>query len=257
MAIKNLVRSRFPRLTSRYRRLIYRAAHIPSLSYSFAGEDVMISFLLADNRKKIRWVDVGCAHPIFDNNTYRFYRKGGLGVNVDARKSLRFAHRIFRPNDRFVNAVVSDQIDSQTIEFFVNPDDPHMSSIASNWAKGHLKSSGDLKKVQVPQTTLAQIIQSNLAFLGLQDSAFRSKSIFILSIDVEGHDLSVLRSNDWDEFTPDIICVETIEIKSISDFKANAIFNFLEIKNYELASFSPLTSIFMLKSDPNFDSRVI
>jgi hypothetical protein len=257
LQIKNLVRKLLPGLTSRYRRLIYRAAHFPRLTYSFAGEDILISFLLADNRKKVRWVDVGCAHPIFDNNTYSFYRKGGLGVNVDARKSLGLAHRIFRPKDRFVNAVVSDRIVSQPIEFYINPDDPHMSSINLNWAKGHLKSKGDLKRALVEQVTLAQIIQSNLVFLGLQTSELRNESIFILSVDVEGHDLSVLQSNDWNAFTPDIICVETFELKSISELKKNAIFNFLELKNYELCSFSPLTSIFKLKSGPNFDSQAV
>ncbi len=248
LRLKTVVRDRFPKLTSLYRRLRYRIIHLPSLSYSFAGEDVLISFLLIDNRKKIRWVDVGCAHPIFDNNTYRLYRKGGLGVNVDARKSLKLAHRVFRPRDQFVNALVSDQIGIEPIEFFINPDDPHMSSIASNWAKGHLSSSSDLKSVLIQQVTLAQIIQSNLEFLGLQTTELRNESVFILSVDVEGHDLSVLKSNDWDVFSPDFVCVETIGVNNTSDLETNAIFKFLRSKDYELSSFSPLTSIFKLNS---------
>lgn len=193
-------------------------------------------------------MDVGCAHPIFDNNTYRFYRKGGLGVNVDARKSLKLAHRVFRPRDRFVNAVVSDRVDNQPVEFFVNPDAAHMSSISANWARGHLSSTRGLKSVLVGQVTLAQIFRSNSDFLGLQTAELRNESILILSVDVEGHDLSVLQSNDWDAYTPDIICVETIESRSMSDLEANTIFKFLSSKKYELVSFSPLTSIFKLKS---------
>ena len=248
LAIKNIVRKGLPGSTSRYRRFMFRVAHFPSLSYSFAGEDILISLLIAGESRKIRWVDIGCAHPIFDNNTYRFYGKGGSGVNVDARKSLKLAHRVFRPRDRFVNAIVSDRVSNQPVEFFVNPDDPHMSSISSNWAKGHLNSTHELKSVFVGQVTLAQLFRLNSDFLNIQTTELRNETLLILSIDTEGHDLSVLRSNDWNAYSPDIICVETIETKSISDLEANEIFKFLESKNYVLASFSLLTSIFIPKS---------
>lgn len=243
--IKSFVRQRFPRLTSGYRRLRFRIVHFPSLTYSFGGEDILISFILSNTSKNIRWVDVGCAHPIFDNNTYRFYRKAGLGVNVDARSSLKLVHTLIRPRDRFINAIVSDETDTQFGEFFVNLDDPHMSSISPKWAIGNLDSSRNLKSTLVKKTTLAEILQENLDFLGLQTLELRDASIFILSIDVEGHGLAVLLSNDWASFKPDIVCIETIGNGSIADLLSGKIYEFLDSKNYELAAFTPLTSIFI------------
>ena len=245
---KKIVRSRFPRITSIYRRYRYRIVHLPSLTYAFGGEDTLISLILSGTEKKIRWVDVGCAHPIFDNNTYRFYRKGGLGVNVDARKSLNLSHRILRPRDRFINAIVSDQTDSKFVQFFVNQDDPHMSSVSPDWAVGHLDSRNDLKSIRVTSTTLSEIFQENLDFLGLQTLTLRTESVLILNIDVEGHDFSVLLSNDWEKFKPDIICIETIESGNISDFMSGNIYQLLLTKNYVLSAFTSLTSIFVLQA---------
>lgn len=42
--------------------------------------------------------------------------------------------------------------------------------------------------------------------------------IDLLDIDVEGYDLPVLQSNDWNLFRPKIVMVETIEKSGIDDF---------------------------------------
>jgi len=63
----------------------------------------------------------------------------------------------------------------------------------------------------------------------------------LLSIDVEGSELSVLKSNNWVKYLPDIICVEELN---------NPLFTpeiklFLSNKGYELAAYNGVSSIYI------------
>lgn len=61
----------------------------PTLSYSQAGEDVLIFYLLSDiGIRNIKYLDIGANKPINGNNTYLFYTKGNSGVLVEADPSL-------------------------------------------------------------------------------------------------------------------------------------------------------------------------
>jgi hypothetical protein len=43
------------------------------------------------------------------------------------------------------------------------------------------------------------------------DTYVKNKKIDILSIDVEGWDMDVLESNNWNKYKPNYIIVETVE----------------------------------------------
>ncbi len=51
-------------------------------------------------------------------------------------------------------------------------------------------------------------------------------------IDVEGLDLEVLKSNDWDKYRPKVIVIET-DISIQNDINSEIV-NYLEIQNYRL-----------------------
>ena len=55
------------------------------ISYSYGGVDLLILDIFK-NQKKGYYLDIGCAHPIKNNNTYLLYKKGWNGVNIDLDK---------------------------------------------------------------------------------------------------------------------------------------------------------------------------
>ena len=55
-----------------------------------------------------------------------------------------------------------------------------------------------------------------------------------MSIDAEGFDLKVLQSFDLLVYTPKVILIEILEVKSIMDVLHNEIYTYLIAKNYYL-----------------------
>jgi hypothetical protein len=78
------------------------------ISYSFSGVDLIINNIFRNNQKGF-YVDVGCQHPIKNNNTYMLYKKGWHGVNIDLDKDNIDLFNIARPNDLNVDIAVSDK----------------------------------------------------------------------------------------------------------------------------------------------------
>jgi hypothetical protein len=237
MYLKVIVRRSFPGLTSHYRRLRYRAIHLPRLTYSFSGEDILILDLALQISSRIRYVDVGCAHPIFDNNTYLLYRKDSFGINVDARIELAKKYARYRKRDKFVNRIVTSAKSISHESFFVAKDDPHTSSKDIQWIKQG--QSVESRRIQI--STLEEIFETNSTFLEIDNLMARSKVCLVLSVDVEGHDLEVLKSNNWSKYLPDLVAVETLNSMDLAN---SDIAKYLQTKGYVLCAATPLTSIF-------------
>lgn len=66
-------------------------------------------------------------------------------------------------------------------------------------------------------------------------------NIDLLDIDVEGLDIHVLKSNDWDTYRPSVILVEDVDFKSTLD--QSRVFAYLTEKNYKFHSYVDLTLI--------------
>lgn len=85
-----------------YRELIAK----PLLNqYAFLGEDIFIEYKLG--KKQLSYIDVGCNDPIEENMTYRFYKNGGGGVNIDPNPGIIEKCKVSRSNDININAGVS------------------------------------------------------------------------------------------------------------------------------------------------------
>lgn len=238
---KNLLKRILPgRAISFRRRVANYVRNKPRFSYSYGGEDLLISQLLPPDIDfgSVRYIDIGCENPIIANNTYRLYRQGARGICVDARKELKMIYRIFRRRDLFLSYIVTDgDTQSQSLDFFVNPDDPHVSSVDKNWAKGNLSLEISPRKVRT--TSLKDIVISNRSRIGEPQALFT-----ILSIDTESHDLNVLKSNDWAIFQPDVICIKSNTYGNLNNHLTSEIHLFLIDANYLFASTNGLSAIY-------------
>ena len=174
-------------------------------SYSQFREDLIIEKYLGKN-KTISYIDVGSNHPIKFNNTYRFYLKGGHGINVDPNEQLLPLYNQMRPKDINLIMGLGDKPSSLTF-YKLWPDSS--SSFSSSFVQEKINTGSKLiykKKVKV--TTLQAIISKY----------FRDKRVDLLSIDTEGFDLKVLQGNDWQLYRPKIVCVENLLDNRINGF---------------------------------------
>jgi FkbM family methyltransferase len=166
-----------------------------SINYSQTGEDAVIRSLLDETHPGV-YVDVGCHDPIRSSNTLSLYLHGWHGVNIDANPRLIDRFRKVRRRDTAVCAAISDK--EQAIVFHEFEDElvsTVSEEVLPEW-ESKWKKRGDR---MVKTRTLDSVLAENLP---------PRTEIDLLSVDVEGHDLNVLRSVDLDVFRPKLIVVE-------------------------------------------------
>jgi FkbM family methyltransferase len=171
---------------------------IPLVSYAQAGEDIIIDVLFMDvGLSHPSYLELGTNHPKMGNNTYKFYRKGSRGVLVEAAPSLIPVIRRLRPKDTVLNIGVGNK-SGESLKFYefacsgMNTFDENEAKIRSE--NGH----------KVKQTTTVPILSVNDIL-----ASHCSRTPDFLSIDIEGLDLMVLKSLDWEKYPIPVVCVET------------------------------------------------
>ena len=170
------------------------------LHYSQEGEDVILERLLGSHKTGF-YVDIGAHHPTRFSNTFALYRKGWRGINIDATPGSMKLFNQLRPDDTNLEIAVSNRLGPLVLSTFhesaLNTLHPDLSKeyIESGWS-----SSGNVELI--PQK-LSYILDAHLEI---------GQKINLLSIDVEGEDLEVLESNDWDKYSPEIIIIEVLNL---------------------------------------------
>ena len=196
--------------------------------YSQTGEDELLRKYLPEAIGS--FVDVGAGQPVRGSNTYYFYKQGWSGTLIDpVRFNLRLT-KLFRKRDKFIqNIVSSNNTPLKFYEFYP----AEYSTIEKNVAESlvnrgiKLKSEIDLKPI-------------TLAALNL---SCEPTDATLLSVDVEGHDLEVLQSNNWSDFKPRVICVEE-NIQRIKH-SGTKISNYLVAYGYKFVESTDISSIYV------------
>ena len=71
-----------------------------------------------------------------------------------------------------------------------------------------------------------------------------NQQITFLNVDVEGHDLKILRSNDWNKYQPEVVLLEILSCP-IDCLVTNTVYQFLTEKHYKLYAKTVSTAIFI------------
>ena len=199
--------------------------------YSFGGIDNLIQQIFKSQKKGI-YIDIGCGHPIKNNNTYLLNKKGWSGINIDLDIDNVELFKIYRPKDLNICAAISDEIKETDLFFYHSRSALNtIDKKTANYQKAKVTS---VKKIKT--TTLNNV---------LDESIYNSSNIDFLSIDVEGSELSVLKNFNFHKFKPKVIVVEyldlslnKLEIKNLSIQHAmnSEIYKLIISKNYTLAN---------------------
>lgn len=162
--------------------------------YSQHKEELIVRDFFHDRRDGV-FLDVGCASPVKDSNTYYLEKHlGWSGLAVDALPEFAIPWERKRPRSRFFNFYVSDH--AGTVEPFYRSALRGTSS-GNKDQKGPGGKAVPLQEIEVPTTTLNKLLDTN----GVTHLDF-------LSMDIEGHEPQALAGFDIERFRPGLACVE-------------------------------------------------
>lgn len=182
--IIKLVKYNFPRLSAK-------------ISYSQTGEDLLLDSFLG-HKKAGFYVDIGAHDHIDLSNSFKFYKRGWTGIQIepDPKKIEHF--KKYRPKTISLNIGVGDK---NVADFFIF-ETGVLSTFSKEEAKQH-EGFGHhiIETVKVNIIPLKEVLEKYA----------KNQEIDFMSVDTEGYDLEVLKTNDWDKHRPHFVVVETAE----------------------------------------------
>ena len=194
-------------------------------SYAMDGEDTAINVFNKKTEKGF-YVDIGAHHPIQRNNTHLLFKKGWEGINIDVNKFSIDLFNFLRPRDLNLQIAVSDK--EGEISFFYQKKFSQLNTTDKEIAKENFQGNFQEKKVK------CQTIQNIL-----DNSKYKNKKIDFLNIDIEGAEMKVLNTLNFEIYDPSLICIEILGYREMQseqrekEIKNNEIFKFLVNHGYK------------------------
>ncbi|MDX1416597.1 MAG: FkbM family methyltransferase [Candidatus Promineifilaceae bacterium] len=204
-------------------------------SYSQEGEDMILRRLF-EEKKSGFYVDIGAHHPRRFSNTCIFYKQGWRGINIDAIPGTVELFNKHRPRDINLEIAVSDSVEDLTYYEF---NDPALNGFSKEIAT--VRNSSE-KFVIVATKKMTTMPLSNILEKHLPEGQY----IDFMTIDVEGWDLKVLKSNDWNRYQPGVVLVEILDT-DLSQIEIDPIAKLLMEKSYVVFAKCVNTWIFKLQ----------
>ena len=164
-------------------------------SYSQSGEDAIIDRILG-NKKDGIYLDIGAYDPYEMSNTKRFYDRGWHGVNIEPEPG-RY-EKIKQARLRDINLNVGLARTNGVLTFYdVEP--AALATFSAERAKEVERMGAKIKRtIEVKVISLASVLEDQL----------KGAPVDFCTLDAEGMDLEILKSNHWKRFRPRVICVE-------------------------------------------------
>lgn len=206
---------------------------IPVGSYfSQTGEDIIIQNFFGEVKDGF-YVDAGCHEPIKWSNTFKLYLQGWSGINIDANSSMMKKVAKTRKLDINICVALSDSV--KKVTFYKSATSPAVNTISTKtYDEWKFRWDFDDKdREELTTTTLTKILEEHLP---------AEKKIDLLSVDVEGHDLEVIKGLDLNRFRPKLIVAECHELDKFAQSDLN---NHLTDNRYKLIGFTTFNVYFM------------
>lgn len=208
-------------------------------SYAQAGEDRILAHLF--NSMGISdpsYLDIGTNLPVDFNNTYFFYESGCKGVCVEADPALFDDLSKVRKNDKCLNIGITCD-DRREGDFYIFSI-PSLNTLSKEEADFRERNGSHKveKVIRIPLKTINEVLEENF-----------DRTPDMISIDVEGVDLEILKTLDFEKHRPLAICVETITYsENRTERKMTEISDFVTSKGYFVYADTHINTIFVNES---------
>lgn len=212
------------------------------LIYSQSGEDIILSHLFYKlGIQKPSYLDIGANDPAYISNTYYYYLRGSRGVCIEPNPYLAEKIKSVRPEDKVLNVGIGTN-KNEFADFYLFPEKTNGLSTFSRleaeyWGEVGMKMIGKIKYEKIIKVRLETIND-------ILENYFFQPPDFI-SLDVEGLDLDILQSLDFNIYRPLVFCVETLGYdQNQKEFKRDEIIEFMVSKGYRVYADTHVNTIF-------------
>ena len=167
-------------------------------SFAKSGVDLQL-FQILKQKKNGFFVDIGSHHPIIANNTFFFHLRGWRGICVDPNPEFASMYKKKRPEDIFLNVGISSQTEASLNYYKLRKELSARNSFSKEYINNNNLNENVEQIISIKIMSLTEVFSQNCS----------TTPIDILSVDCEGLDFDVLKSNDWNKYRPKIVCIET------------------------------------------------
>lgn len=204
--------------------------------YSQEGEDILLNRIF-ENKYDGFYVDIGAHHPTRFSNTYLFYKKGWTGINIDAMPNSMIEFNVLRPKDINIEVAISNE---ESVLTYYEFNEKAINTFSKTQADKIIQNNVYklVNEHNIRTTTLENLLDKHYSI---------NKPIDFMSIDVEGLDFMVLKSNNWSKYKPTYVLVETLS-SDISSVLESDVYKFLQEKGYNFFAKTKNTCFFELKN---------
>jgi FkbM family methyltransferase len=178
------------------RRMSHPDQHWGCVTFAQHGDDLMIVNLFKLLGVELpSYLDLGAHHPFNISNTALLYERGSRGVNIEANPNLIPPFKLYRPEDKTVNIGVA--VLRGGVPFYMYSETSGLNS----FSKDHVEK---FKHLEVRKTEVLDCITVNEIVAKYCNGVWPD----LLTLDLEGLDLEILKSADFSKSKPRVICVE-------------------------------------------------
>jgi len=198
------------------------------------GEDKQIEKIFK-NKDNGKYVDIGCFHPTRSNNTSKLYKKGWKGINIDLNPFTIQLFNFARPKDINICAAISNKEIKKKLYFLSELDSKNTLNLNhKKWISKHFKIKNKDFTVKTVKTQKLENLLKKYNF----------KNIDFMNIDIEGHELEVLRALNLKKYNIDVICVEILDYNKFAIKRKKTLISLLKKNSYSLINKSTINYIF-------------
>lgn len=181
--------------------------------FSQAGEDAVL-WSLFDPAASGFYLEIGALDGLRFSNCLSFERAGWRGICVEAHAHYAQLLRKNRPASTVVHAAVSDH-DADEVAFYANQRGSLSTldrSMETVWRQRFSKYFSGFEVQRVAMRTVDSILAEHKP---------ADVPLDVVSIDVEGHELAVLRGFDLERHRPRVLVIEAIDQAAADALKAH------------------------------------
>jgi FkbM family methyltransferase len=208
-----------------------------ALSYAQHGEDLVLLNILQTylGVPQIAYLDIGAHEPILYNNTFLFYERGHRGVLVEPNPDLWGMLSQTRPGDVLVQGGIGVEGKDTEADFYVVTSS-RLNTFSKEEAEKYApRTEGKIKIEKVLRLPLLDVNR-------LMEKHWNGPP-HVVSLDVEGFELPILKSIDWKRYRPPVLCIETL---GFGMRRVNAqILELMAAQGYEVRGGSFVNTIFV------------
>lgn len=188
--------------------------------YSWEGEDILADKIFKDvmGIHQGFYLDIGAKHPFDLSNTALLYENGWRGINVDAMPGAMALFEQYRPEDKNIEAGISENPAPLTYSMFNHTG--LNGFLPQKQIEQHIRGGAELLgQKEIVATTINDVIDNNAD----------GREIDLLTIDAEGLDYTILKSLD-DRHRPKMIITETFG-RDVADILRSPVYELMQSRD--------------------------